>query len=54
MNRLNSKETKPVNAKGNRPWIFVGRTDAQAEALILWPPDAKRSPIEKDPDAEKD
>ena len=37
---LDSKEIKPVNTKGNQPWIFVGRTDAKAEAPILWPPDA--------------
>ena len=36
-----SKELKPVNLKGNEPWIFIGRTDAEAEAPILWPPDAK-------------
>ena len=38
---LDSKEIKPVNLKGNQPRIFTGRTDAEAEALILWPPDAK-------------
>ena len=38
---LNSKEIKPVNPKGNPPWIFTGRTDAEAEAPIIWPPDAK-------------
>ena len=38
---LDSKEVKPVNPKGNQPWIFTGRTDAEAEAPILWPPDAK-------------
>ena len=43
-----------VNAKGNQPWIFVGRTDANAEAPILWPPDAKSWLIRKDPDAGKD
>ena len=36
-----SKEIKPVNPKGNQPWIFIGRTDAEAEASIFWPPDAK-------------
>jgi len=40
--------------KGNQPWIFIGRTDAEAEALILWPPDAKSWLIGKDPDAGKD
>ena len=38
---LQSKEIKPVNPKGNHSWIFIGRTDAEAEAPILWPPDAK-------------
>ena len=45
-----------VNPKGNQPWIHIGRTDAEAkaEALILWPPDAKNWLIGKDPDAGKD
>ena len=51
---LDSKEIKPVNSKGNRPWIFIGRTNAEAEALILWPPVAKSQLIGKDPDAGKD
>jgi len=51
---LESKEIKPVNPKGNQPWIFSGRTDAEAEAPILWPPDAKSQFIGKDPDAGKD
>ena len=51
---LDSNEIKPVNPKGNQPWIFIGRTDAEAEALILWPPDAKRWLIEKYPDAGQD
>ena len=38
---LDSKEIKAVNSKGNQPWIFIGRTDAEAEAPILWPPDVK-------------
>ena len=38
---LDSKEIKPVNPTGNQSWIFTGRTDAEAEAPILWPPDAK-------------
>ena len=46
---LDSKEIKPVNPKVNQPWIFIGRTDA--EALILCPPDAKSRLIGKDPDA---
>ena len=48
------KEIKPVNLKGNQSWIFIGRTDAEAEAPILWPPDAKNRLIGKDPDAGKD
>ena len=44
---------KPVNPKGNQSWIFIGRTDAEAEVLILWPPDAKSWLIGKDPDAGK-
>ena len=51
---LDRKEIKPVNLRGNQPWIFTGRTDAEAEALILWPPDAKSWLIGKDPDAVKD
>ena len=48
------KETKPVNPKENQPWIFIGRTDAEAETPILWPPDAKNWLIWKDPDAGED
>ena len=44
---LNCKEIKPVKPKGNQPWIFIGRTDAEAEALVLWPPDAKPDSLEK-------
>ena len=51
---LGSKEIKAVNPKGNQPWIFIGRTDAEAEAPILWPPDAKNWLIGKDPNAGKD
>ena len=51
---LDSKEIKPVNPKGNQPWIFIGRTDAAAEALILWPSDGKSQLFEKDSDAGKD
>ena len=51
---LDCKELKPVNLKGNTPWIFIGRTDAEAEAPILWPPDAKSQLTGKDPDAGKD
>jgi len=51
---LDCKKIKPVNAKGNQSWIFIGRTDAEAEAPLLWPPDAKSRLIRKDPDAGKD
>ena len=51
---LDCKEIKPVNPKGNQPSIFIGRMDAEAEAPILWPPDAKSQLIEKDLDAGKD
>ena len=51
---LDCKEIKPINPKRNKPWIFIGRTDAQAEAPILWPPDAKNWLKWKDPDAGKD
>ena len=51
---LDSKEIKPVNLKGNQPWRFIGRTDAEAEAPILWPPDVRKWLTEKDPDAGKD
>ena len=51
---LDCKEIKPLNPKGNQPWIFIERTDAEAEAPILWPPDVKSQLIGKDPDAGKD
>ena len=51
---LNSKEIKPRKPKGNLPWIFIGRTDGEAEAPILWPPDAKSQLTGKDFDAGKD
>ena len=50
-NPLDCKEIKPVNLKGNQSWIFIRRTDAEAEVLILWPPDAKSWLIRKDPDS---
>jgi len=53
-NPLDWKEFKPVNPKWNQSWIFIGRTDAEAEALILWPPDAKSLLIRRDLDAGKD
>ena len=51
---LDSKETKPVNPKGNQPWIVTGRTGGEAEAPILWPPDVKSQLSGKDPDSGKD
>ena len=51
---LDSKEIQPVHPKGNQSWIFLGRTDAEAETPILWPPDEKNWLIGKDPDAGKD
>ena len=50
---LDCKEIQHVNTKGNQYWIFIGRTDAEAEAPILWPPDAKNWLIWKDPDGER-
>ena len=51
---LDSKEIQPVHPKGNQSWIFIGRTDAEAETPILWPPDVKNELICKDSDAGKD
>ena len=51
---LDCKEIQPVHPKGNQSWVFIGRTDAEAEAPILWPPDLKNWLIWKDPDAGKD
>ena len=51
---LDSEEIQLVHPKGNQSWIFVGRSDVEAEAPILWPPDAKGWLIRKDPDAGKD
>ena len=51
---LDSKETKPVNPKGNQHWLFIGRTDAEAEAPVLWPPNVESQLTEKDSDAGKD
>ena len=48
---LDCKEIKSINPKGNQPWIFIGKTGAEAEAPILWPTDVKSRLIEKDPDA---
>ena len=51
---LDSKEIKPAHPKGDQSWVFIGRTDAEAETPILWPPDRKDWLIWKDPDAGKD
>ena len=51
---LDCKEIQPVNPKGNQLWIFIGKTDAEAETPIFWPPDAKHRLTGKDPDAGKD
>ena len=51
---LDSKEIKPVNPKENQFWIFIGRTDVEVDAPILWPPDAKNWLIGKDPNAGQD
>ena len=51
---LDYKEIQPVHPKENKSWIFIGRTDAEAETPILWPPDVKSKLIGKDPDAGKD
>ena len=51
---LDCKEIQPVNPKGKQSWIFTGRTDAEAETPMLWPPEAKSQLNGKDPDAEKD
>ena len=51
---LDCKEIHPVHLKENQSWVFIGRTDAEAEAPILWPPDAKNWLIGKDPDAGQD
>ena len=53
-NPLDGKEIQPVNPKGNQSWIFIGRTDAEAETPILWLPDAKNWLFGKDPDTGKD
>ena len=47
-------EIQPVHPKGDQSWVFIGRTDVEAETPILWPPDAKSRLIGKDPDAGKD
>ena len=52
--RLDCKEIQPVHPKGNQSWVFIGRTDVEAETLVLWQPDAKNWLIGKHPDAGKD
>ena len=51
---LDCKKSQPVHPKGDQSWVFIGRTDAEAEAPILWPPDMKRRLIGNDPDVGKD
>ena len=51
---LDYKEIQPVHPKGGQSWVFIGRTDVEAETPILWPPDAKHSLIGEDPDAGRD
>ena len=51
---MDYREIKPVNPKGNQPCLLIGKTDAEAESPILWPPDAKSQLIGKDSDAGKD
>ena len=53
-NSLDSKGIKPVNPKGKQPWLFIGKTDVEAESPILWPPDAKSWLIGKDTGAQED
>ena len=51
---LDCKEIQPVHSEGDKPWVFIGRTDAEAETPVLWPPHVKSSLIEKDSDAGRD
>ena len=51
---LDCKEIQPVHSKGNQSWMFIGRTDAEAETPVLWPPDVKNQLIGKGPDVGKD
>ena len=51
---LDCKEIQPVHPKGDQSWVFIGRTDAEAETPILWPPDVNKLFIGKNPDAGKD
>ena len=51
---LDCKEIQPVHPRGDQSWVFIGRTDIEAEAPVLWPPDSKDQLTGKDPDAGKD
>ena len=51
---LDCREIQPVHSKGDQSWVFIGRTDAKAETLVLWPPHAKSLLIRKDSDAGRD
>ena len=51
---LDCKEIQPVHPKGDQSWVFIGRTDIEAETPIFWPPDVKSQLIGKDPDVGKD
>ena len=51
---LDCKEIQPIHSKGDQPWVFIGRTDVEAETPVLWSPDVKSRLIGKDPDAGKD
>ena len=51
---LDCKEIQPIHSNGDQSWVFIGRTDVEAETPILWPPDAKSQLTGKDPDAGKD
>ena len=51
---LDCKEIQPVHSKGDQPWVLIGRTDAEAETPVLWPPDAKSQLTGKDSNAGKD
>ena len=51
---LNCKEIQPIHPKGDQSWVFIGRTDAEAETSVLWPPNANSGLIGKDPDAGRD
>ena len=51
---MDCKQIQPVHSKGNQSWVFIGRTDAEVETPILWPPDAENRLIGKDPDTGED